>query len=295
VREGCGVKVPLGSRAGVIAGLAAAIRAYDQDRRLVHDQGCRAREAILQHYDWDKKGEQMNEVYEKAVAVAPVTRADRAGQRPYTGLGSTAPILSRLLSFRGLMVGLFTLLLVGTLGFMSLSFLKRQAAQIVTDTLPGLSYAGEANTYLADGYRTLMFVVADDAERRAELRTQMHTLAQRTSYYLSKYSTQMNSEEDRTNFVALVHARREFVQVRDKVMALASEGKRDEALALFHQSLIPIQAKVKTAGQRLLEFNMREGQSRGHAITVVCTTTQIIVAGIVIVIFLLGFFIGLSR
>jgi hypothetical protein len=40
---------------------------------------------------------------------------------------------------------------------------------------------------------------------------------------------------------------------------------------------------------------MREGESRGRAILLICTATQIGVAVIMVGIFILGFFIGLSK
>jgi glycosyltransferase involved in cell wall biosynthesis len=65
VRDGCGIRVPIEARDRVIEGLAAAIRHYDQDRQLLLSHGKAARESILERYDWDKKGDQINEVYEQ--------------------------------------------------------------------------------------------------------------------------------------------------------------------------------------------------------------------------------------
>ncbi|HXP60530.1 MAG TPA: glycosyltransferase [Dongiaceae bacterium] len=68
VRQGCGVKVPLGPRAEVIAGLAEGIRSYAQDRSVLADHGRAARQVILREYDWDMKGEQMNQCYRETAA-----------------------------------------------------------------------------------------------------------------------------------------------------------------------------------------------------------------------------------
>ncbi len=81
VPAGCGRKVPLGRRATVIADLAAAIRWYDQNRGLILEHGKAAREVVLRQFDWDKKGEQMNERYQDAVAQAR-TQQDRPDHRP---------------------------------------------------------------------------------------------------------------------------------------------------------------------------------------------------------------------
>jgi len=66
VRDGCGVKVSVQqTRQRVIADLATGIRRYDQDRQLLLAHGRTARQSILENYDWEKKGDQMNEVYEE--------------------------------------------------------------------------------------------------------------------------------------------------------------------------------------------------------------------------------------
>jgi len=73
VCEGCGVKVSVQQdRQRVIADLAAGIRRYDQDRQLLLSHGKAARQSILEHYDWEKKGNQMNEVYQEILGKARV-------------------------------------------------------------------------------------------------------------------------------------------------------------------------------------------------------------------------------
>ena len=62
-REDCGIKVPLGPRPQVIAGLAQGIRWYAQNRSALARHGRAARQVILRDYDWDAKGEQMSRYY----------------------------------------------------------------------------------------------------------------------------------------------------------------------------------------------------------------------------------------
>ncbi len=68
IRSGCGIRVPLGPRPKMIAELAAAIRRYDRDRQAMLADGKAAREVVLKFFDWDKKGEEMNELYLATVA-----------------------------------------------------------------------------------------------------------------------------------------------------------------------------------------------------------------------------------
>ena len=96
-QEGCGVKIPLESPAKVISGLGKAIQLYDQDRNLVREHGRAARDHIVKNYDWQRKGEQMNEIYEKAVALG---RERPLAEKNYTGIGLVTRLLHRLVSPR---------------------------------------------------------------------------------------------------------------------------------------------------------------------------------------------------
>ena len=98
VGEGCGIKVRLGGRSNVIHGLAEAIGYYAQDRSRIRPDGLRAREFILQQYDWGAKGEQMNGIYRRAVATSSQAEAPSHGGGGYTGLGFTPKTLHRIVS-----------------------------------------------------------------------------------------------------------------------------------------------------------------------------------------------------
>src|SRR4029077_9319461 len=127
------------------------IRLYDQERDRVRRHGEVARQRVLDEYDWDKKGVQMNECYLATVNKYQSIKIQKPGN-DYAGIGGFAVLLSRLLSFRGLAVTGLGLFLIGALGFFSVSRLKDDARSIVNDTLPGLSYAGEANSSLAQAF-----------------------------------------------------------------------------------------------------------------------------------------------
>lgn len=190
---------------------------------------------------------------------------------------------------------LVVLTIAGTLGYLSLSKLKQNARAIVEDTLPGLSYAGEANAYLADAARTLQVVVTDDPEQLRAIREEIVTLSERTTKYLDRYGSQIGSEEDRTNYESVLRERAAYVQIRNQVLELAAAGKKSEALTVYTESMVSAHKRVKSAGDKLFDYNMREGQVRGRNILAICTVTQIAVAVLSVVIFMAGFFIGLFR
>lgn len=291
VADGCGFKIPVKSRATVIDGLTIAIEIYQKNLKLLEEHGRNARQRVLSDYAWEKRGNQMNQIYHKAHQRMSATGDNNS----YNGIGHTANLLHRIFSLKGLCAAIVALLLVGSFGFGSVTLLKRKANQIVTDTLPGLAYAGQANAHLADAYRTLLFITMDDQHRREQIRMEMTGLAERTKGYLAKYEEAIVSPEDRTNFEAVITLRKEYDRTRDQVLALALSGKKDEALAMFNESLMPKQAAVKRAGDKLLDYNMRVGERRGRDIMTICSGTQLAVAAVGMIIFILGFFIGLSK
>ena len=68
VDETCGVKVPLTSRAEVVARLAAAIRGYASDPELRSRHGSAARARVAAEFDWQRKGEALDAIYRGLVA-----------------------------------------------------------------------------------------------------------------------------------------------------------------------------------------------------------------------------------
>ena len=89
VREGCGIKVPIRSRKEIVDGLANAIKTYFRDAEVLKQHGKAARQVILQHYDWDRKGEEMNQIYREALGEreVPDSRLQTSGkpQPPHSG------------------------------------------------------------------------------------------------------------------------------------------------------------------------------------------------------------------
>jgi methyl-accepting chemotaxis protein len=187
------------------------------------------------------------------------------------------------------------LLLAGAAGYFSVSQLKRNAELIVDDTLPGLSFGGAANAYLADASRTLLLIVTDDPDRRREIRQEMETLSRRTTGYLEQYKKFIFEPGDKANYETLLKERSDYIQIREQVVALALAGKRNEALALYNDTMVPAHKRVKEAGDKLFEYNMRQGEARGRKIMGICTVTQIAVAVVCVVVFIAGFFIGLFK
>jgi glycosyltransferase involved in cell wall biosynthesis len=294
VHSDCGFKIPLGSRPHVIAGLADALKQYDRDRLMLEKHGQAAREVVLKEYDWDRKGEQMNERYQQALQTYAV-RAEQSRASSYSGMGGLTSILHRFFSFKGAAVSVIGLFLVAALGFFSIGHLKEQARRIVNDTLPGLSFAGEANSSIAEAFnRTLLLVMSDNLKEQEQLKAEVESFSDQTTKYLNAYKEQIFAAQDLANFQDLLRKRAAYSRVRGTTIALA-ETNRLAARQLLLRELLPVFASYKEAGDKLFEFNMRQGTVRGHSIMQVCTTTQFVVAVVAVLIFVIGFFLGVAR
>ena len=119
VQAQCGVRVPLGKRAEVIGGVAAAIGRYDANRAAVLAHGKGARKVVLREYDWDEKGKQMNEHYWKVMARTSAEGKKAAVQKGYSGMGRAIRLLHRAINMKNVAVSTLGLLMIGTMGFIS--------------------------------------------------------------------------------------------------------------------------------------------------------------------------------
>jgi glycosyltransferase involved in cell wall biosynthesis len=294
VREGTGVRVPLGARKRVINGLADAIREYDRNRPLLAEHGRAAREVIIDDYDWDKKGVQLNVVYEQVASqeakAAPELLAVRSlGER-------MVRLIRRMFPVRGLAISAVLFLLIGTAGFLSVNHLKSNAQLIVEDTLPGISDAGAANASMSESYnRLLLSLMAESPEELRRYRKELDEFSQRASDSLDAYRSSIFSEDDRVNFNRVLELRKTYQDLRAQILALIDSHKQAEALALYDRALVPAYHEYKTAAEVLLEYNTRQGKIRGEAILKLCTGTEYVVAGIGILLFIVGFIIGLFK
>ncbi|EEF57256.1 glycosyltransferase [Pedosphaera parvula] len=299
VKKGAGIQVSLGSRKEVIQGLASALQRYDRNRDMLIEHGRAAREVVLSDYDWDKKGEQLNSIYQKTAnakipAAAPPNKSLR--KRVNSPSGKLNKVLRRMFPIKGLAVSAVIFLIIGTLGFLSVEQLKSKAQLIVKDTLPGLSNAGAADSNLAEAFnRTLLVVMSEDTAEQARYRDEMEEFSQKADEYLQAYQSSIYSADDRMNYNNLVEVRKVYRELRGKTLQLVDQQKHKEALALCKTSLMPAYRDYKRAGEKLLEYNTIQGKSRGETIMRICTVTQYFVAVIGIALFLAGFIIGMFK
>ena len=292
VKDGAGIRIPMGSRGQVIEGLAAALRRYDGDRKLLADHGLAAREVILRDYDWEKKGRQLNAIYLKAAAEKAEEKSDAKKVLP----GTLRNLMNRLFPIKGLAISAAILFIIGMAGFLSVNHLKRNAELIVQDTLPGLSDAGAANSSLAEAFnRTLLLLMSENPVERVEYRKELDHFSKQTTQSLAVYERAVFAPEERDIYNQLLERRQKYLSTRQEVLGLMDQHRDAEALALCNRSMLPAYLEYKTVAEDLLKFDAQQGRMRGEIILRICTATQYGVAGIGVLLFVVGFMIGLFK
>ncbi len=295
VAEGCGIKVPLGRRQQVIAGLAQALRQYDSDRGLITSHGKAAREHILNQYDWDTKGVEMSRVYAETVELAASQRRDPRRSR-YSGMGNVSSALNRALSFKGALVAIVMMLLVGMLGFASLSILKREVRRIADESLPEMRKITMANDSMDQGFKsTLSYLLSSSAPQRTGFRQNIAAANRLTTECLEAYGAGITGPEQRRGFESMRRHREDYVAIRERMLALAENGKQEAAVALCETELLHAFNVYKREAEKLQEHQIAQSKVRIERVTLICTLTQVVVATAAVLLFAVGFLLGFFK
>jgi hypothetical protein len=231
---------------------------------------------------------------ESSGRAAAETPKNDSGSRLRPPLASLWP--TRSVAFRRLAFSAAWLSLIATMSFLSLGFLKTRARSIAEDTLPGLTYAGAANANLAQAFnRTLLLLLTSDPAEQAKINGDIDVFSERTTQLLVQYKGSIYSNDDADLFANLLKCRTEYLRARQKTVLLAAQNERKEAASACQNELLPAYTSYKEAGDKLFDYNMREGSARGKSIMRLCTAAQCLVAAIAVGIFVVGFVLGLSQ
>jgi glycosyltransferase involved in cell wall biosynthesis len=277
-------RVPITTRRGTVVQLGEAMVAVARSPELRERLGRAGLVRLKENYLWERHASRMDSAYRQVVEVERVKAQ------------LTKKTIGIILAPKGILLALGVLFLVGGLEFLTVSHLKRSAKQIVNDTLPGLSWAGEANASLALAFnRTWTYVMTENPQERTQLRKEAEQFSQAANTYLNAYKTSIFEREDQILYDRLVERRDEYWKLRDRAYALVDSHKEAEAVALCKGDLLNAYHSYRQAGFELFDYSMRQGQARGRSIMRVCTLTQWLVAGVGIVVFIAGFLVGMSK
>lgn len=295
VPPGCGIKVPLGRRTQVVNGLAQALRQYDADRAQVLAHGQAARRFILEKYDWDTKGQELHQVYLETLDLAAARRKATQDSN-YSGMGNISNTLNRAFSFKGMLAAFILLFLAGALGFASISILKNEVRKIANESLPAMHNIASANASMDQGFKsTLTHLLSSSAAERAELRETIASANRITTEFLSAYGTAIVEPEERRGFEIMRNHRETYVAIRERMIRLAEAGDQAGAIAVCQSELLPAFNLYKREAEQLQENQIAQSKERSEWITTLSTLTQVVVASVAILLFVVGFLLGFFK
>jgi Four helix bundle sensory module for signal transduction len=201
-----------------------------------------------------------------------------------------------LFPIKGIASASASLLIVGIIASLSLYLLKRQTRALVHDTVPSLSNIELANANMGESFNlTLLATTANDPEERKRFEAEIAEYSRRTSEYLKTYEKTIHSDVERKVFDQMIAQRDQYQKQRQQGLELLHEKGSEEALMFCKTSVFPAYVQYKIEGEKLLQFNAKQGQLRGERMIKISTATQYVTAGIVICLFLIGFFIGFFK
>lgn len=179
------------------------------------------------------------------------------------------------------------LMLLAPIPFLSVTMIRRQAAQLVLDSTMGLTAAGQINADIAEGLsETLQAILTSNAEHRQFHLERITAIATATDRQLDLYKTSIFEPDDEQNFTQLIQCRDQYRQTRQRVLAAIPDSDPTTALKLFHSALIPQYNLYLAAANQLFRYNVYQATARGQNILHFCRFTQIsqMIVGIVILL-----------
>ena len=290
VRDGCGIRIPMLGRKKVVEQIAGAIQTYDRDRARVAADGQRARESVTEHYEWNRKYPEMDAVYAEATHDNERRRAAARRKRFLPG--------SRHLVFtaRGILLSLLLILGISLLEIQSIRQLKGAATRIVSDTLPSLSSAAVANESRNNSFIKLQLLLHNTSPtEEVKYVADIERLSNETTVAFKNYEEVISDQVDRENFQKLMKARINYLGIRQQVIEEYTTGRKKAALVLFEKSLLPAFNQYAEISRAITLYNVEEGKRDGREILIKTEMSQMILAGLGIVVFLTGFFFGVSK
>ena len=146
------------------------------------------------------------------------------GKRILTGFAVCITITAAL--------GLFT--------YWRIKVIDTHATTIVKESLPGIANAGtiEANTHRS-GSLVLQHLLAENKQDMEKIEAQIHATTEGNNKAYKELEATITSQSERQLYDAAITARAAYSAARNKILASSREGKKKEALELYHDEFVP--------------------------------------------------------
>jgi len=129
---------------------------------------------------------------------------------------------------------------MGAFAYWRIAAIDTQATIIAKKALPGVSAAGtiEANTQFA-GSAVIQHVIAETKSDMEKIETRLQGAAEANTKAYKELEAISTAPHERQLLEGTLTARAAYGAARDKIFALSREGKKKEAMELYHRDFVP--------------------------------------------------------
>jgi methyl-accepting chemotaxis protein len=144
----------------------------------------------------------------------------------------------------------------------SLSGVRTNITSMSTDVVPGLIWAGASKANACENFNNVL--LAASAATKDEAAIHIKRIREVSALHveiLKEYEKTINEPADRKNFETLNNDRKAYGEQREIFLALAGEGKKDEAAAVLRDKLLPAFQTYFQSNDTLVNYNRDSGNA----------------------------------
>jgi methyl-accepting chemotaxis protein len=162
---------------------------------------------------------------------------------------------------------LFTI--IGTMGLLSamkLGDLNDRATELTDNWMPSIAYVADMQYRLARLRMNVVgYVNEDNAQVQADYKARIDENLNALMVDKAKYTPLISSAEERALYDDFNQSFATYHPVAVKVLALRDEGRKAEALAMMHETCLPLFRATIDKLTKIVEFNRSNGEAAGKS------------------------------
>lgn len=162
---------------------------------------------------------------------------------------------------------LAVLLALGGLSYMKMTQVRRNAAIITEESIPGVYLAGQIQYVASQRFSILVRHIAsnDKAEIR-RLEGEFKDASDNIASLLKSYEERLRSRDEKDLFAALITARGQYNSSLEQVFELSRNLKNNEAFTLLNNTTMPAFKRYQDSLAAIVNYNRKYANSMGAEI-----------------------------
>jgi len=198
---------------------------------------------------------------EEGVCRARFVRCNRANNMNKLGF-SNLKIGARLTAAFGFVIVLMVAIVA--VGLLRMAAVEEDTQRLVEEDWVKAASANRVDVLTrANAQRTMELILADNDAQRGKAQGQIASNRKLVDEALAVLDRKIHNKEARAVYAQISDARKAFVQSFERVAALATSGKKDEAIALLDSETLPALDAVSQPVARLVEIQQQLADAGG--------------------------------